>query len=99
VVTHTACRRGFPDGLTLLTGLGRFHNASGMIIQERSRLLILLYPVEDRQDKRAKIEMIRWRYKERFQQESVWRVDRWRASRILIGLAMDWPRQRPALPL
>jgi hypothetical protein len=65
----------FPEGLTLLTALGQFRNASG-VIQERSRLLILLYPVEDRQDKSKKIETIRRLYKERFQQESVLRVDR-----------------------
>jgi hypothetical protein len=66
----------FPDGLTLLTGLGQFRGASGKIIQERSYLLILLYPVEDRQDKSEKIETIRERYKRRFAQESVLRVDR-----------------------
>jgi len=33
----------FPDGLTLLTGLGQFRTASNQIIQERARLLILLY--------------------------------------------------------
>ena len=66
----------FPEGLTLLTGLGQFRTASGEIIQERSRLLILLYPVEDRRDKSEKIETIRRQYKEHFQQESVLRVDR-----------------------
>ena len=66
----------FPEGLTLLTGLGQFRNARGEIIEERARLLILLYPVEDRQGKSKKIETIRTRYKERFQQESVLRVDR-----------------------
>ena len=66
----------FPEGLTLLTGLGQFRNARGEVIQERTRLLILLYPVEDRQGKSKKIETIRTRYKERFHQESVLRVDR-----------------------
>jgi hypothetical protein len=66
----------FPEGLTLLTGLGQFRTASGETIQERSRLLILLYPVEDRQDRSEKIETIRRLYKEHFQQESVLRVDR-----------------------
>jgi hypothetical protein len=32
----------FPEGLTLLTGLGQFLGASDEIIQERSRVLILL---------------------------------------------------------
>jgi hypothetical protein len=66
----------FPEGLTLITGLGQFRNASGKTIQEHARLLILLYPVEDRQDKNDKIETIRERYKKRFEQESVLRVDR-----------------------
>jgi hypothetical protein len=66
----------FPEGLTLLTGLGQFRTASGKIIQERSRLLILLYPVENRQDKSEKIETIRRQYKDSFQQESVLRLDR-----------------------
>jgi hypothetical protein len=66
----------FPEGLTLLTGLGQFRSAGGVLIQERSRLLILLYPVEDRHDKSEKIETIRERYKRRFEQESVLRVDR-----------------------
>src|SRR4029453_5607079 len=34
----------FPDGLTLLTGLGQFKGSSGAIERERSMLLILLYP-------------------------------------------------------
>ena len=76
VFLHDVITPRFPEGLTLLTGLGQFRNASGEIIQERSRLLILLYPVEDQQGKSKKIETIRTRYKERFQQESVLRVDR-----------------------
>ena len=35
----------FPDGLTLLTGLGQFLGSAGPV-QERSFLLILLYPDE-----------------------------------------------------
>ena len=34
----------FPNGLTLLTGLGQFLNSQGVIQQEQSWLLILLYP-------------------------------------------------------
>ena len=66
----------FPEGLTLLTGLGQFLNAEGDTIQERSWLLILLYPVEERQDKSVKIEEIRTRYKKDHAQESVLRADR-----------------------
>lgn len=64
----------FPDGLTLLVGLGQFRGSSGTIEQERSMLLILLYPLDMRSSNR-KIEEIRETYKRLFQQESVLRVD------------------------
>jgi Protein of unknown function (DUF3574) len=64
----------FPDGLTLLTGLGQFKNATGKIIQERSQLLILLYAF-DTIDGSKKVEQIRQSYKTAFKQESVLRVD------------------------
>lgn len=64
----------FPDGLTLLTGSGQFKNSSGVIIQERSKLLILLYPLTDN-DASSRIEAIREIYKQLFNQESVLRVD------------------------
>lgn len=64
----------FPDGLTLLTGSGQFKNSSGVIIQEKSKLLILLYPLADT-DASNRIEAIREIYKQMFQQESVLRVD------------------------
>ena len=66
----------FPDGLTLLNGLGQFRNAKGDIIQERAWLLILLYPLEDRRDNSLKIEEIRRQYKEDHEQGSVLRADR-----------------------
>jgi hypothetical protein len=66
----------FPNGLTLLTGLGQFLNARGVVIQEPSRLLILLYPVEERRDSSEKIEQIREQYKRMFDQEAVLRADR-----------------------
>lgn len=63
----------FPDGLTLLSGKGQFKDASGVILQEGSKLLILLYPFS--KGKNAAVEEIRDRYKEKFQQQSVLRVD------------------------
>jgi hypothetical protein len=63
----------FPDGLTLLTGRGQFKDSTGTVIQERSRLLILLYPFDH--DSSQKVEQIREAYKSTFQQESVLRVD------------------------
>ncbi|HEV2784163.1 MAG TPA: DUF3574 domain-containing protein [Actinophytocola sp.] len=64
----------FPDGLTLLSGQGQFQGGNGVVIKERSKLLILLYPLTDRAAD-GEIEEIRRAYKDRFEQESVLRVD------------------------
>jgi hypothetical protein len=66
----------FPNGLTLLKGLGQFLNSQGVIQQEQSWLLILLYPVGEMQSNHGKIEEIREDYKKAFEQESVLRSDR-----------------------
>jgi hypothetical protein len=65
----------FPDGLTLLKGAGQFRDEEGVIIKEGSFVLILLYPLEDFRDSSRKINVIRERYKDEFQQQSVLRVD------------------------
>ena len=65
----------FPDGLTVLEGIGRFLNSRGQIEQERTFVLILLYPLEAQRDKSLRIEEIREIYKLSFQQQSVLRVD------------------------
>jgi hypothetical protein len=65
----------FPDGLTLLTGFGQFRGSSGVIVRERSMLLILLYPTDAARDANRNIEQIRAIYERRFQQESVLRAD------------------------
>ena len=64
----------FPDGLTVLTGYGQFRNSSGVILQERSFVLILLYPLSSHESNR-RIEEIRTLYKARFIQESVLLAD------------------------
>ena len=64
----------FPDGLTLLVGQGQFRNASGVVVQERSMLLVLLYPSQEPRGNHE-IEAIREAYKRRFHQESVLRLD------------------------
>jgi hypothetical protein len=64
----------FPDGLTVLTGYGQFKTSSGVIVQERSFVLILLYPSSSHESNRH-IEDIRNLYKARFNQESVLRAD------------------------
>lgn len=65
----------FPDGLTLLKGLGQFRGANGVTIEEDSFLVILLYPRETRRESSEKIEQIRKDYNEEFRQESVLRSD------------------------
>jgi Protein of unknown function (DUF3574) len=64
----------FPDGLTLISGIGQFREASQAITVEGSKLLILLYPRQDAEANR-KIEQIRTDYKQMFQQQSVLRAD------------------------
>jgi hypothetical protein len=63
----------FPDGFTLLTGSGQFKDARGAILQERSKLLILLYPIAANSNQQ--IEQIRKAYITAFQQQSVLRAD------------------------
>jgi hypothetical protein len=63
----------FPDGLTLLAGNGQFKDSAGNIIQEGSKLLILLYPFSRASS--ALVDEVRAEYKSAFQQESVLRVD------------------------
>ncbi len=64
----------FPDGLTLLTGYGQFKNSSGIIIREKSFVLILFYPAQT-PDANKKIQEIREGYKKAYFQESVLRAD------------------------
>ena len=67
--------QAFPDGLTLLKGLGQFRGANGIAIEETSFLVIFLYPAEAWRESSEKIEQIRKDYKEMFRQESVLRSD------------------------
>jgi Protein of unknown function (DUF3574) len=63
----------FPDGLTVLSGNGQFRDSRGTIVQEKSKLLILLYPFTRASSK--KVDEIRAEYQGMFQQQSVLRVD------------------------
>jgi len=65
----------FPDGLTAIDGDGQFRGKDNVIVREKSKILILLYPRKDRKASNARIEEIRTEYKKRFDQESVLRVD------------------------
>ena len=65
----------FPDGLTLLEGDGQFRGEDGIIVKEKSFVLILLYPYDTRQKSSRQLNEIREIYKDTFQQQSVLRVD------------------------
>ena len=65
----------FPDGLTILSGIGQFREDDGDIIREDSKVVVLLYPVEAAGDANQRIEEIRGLYETQFQQQSVLRVD------------------------
>jgi len=65
----------FPDGLTLLSGSGQYRGSSGVLVRERSMVLILLYPIRPGSEGGTKIDEIRELYKQKFGQESVLRVD------------------------
>ena len=63
----------FPDGFTVISGQGQFKDTRGVILQERSKLLILLYPIAATSNQQ--IEQIRKAYVTAFQQQSVLRAD------------------------
>ncbi len=65
----------FPDGLTVLNGAGQWQGEDDAIVQEQSKLVILLFPREAAAESDAEIEEIRTAYEEAFQQESVLRAD------------------------
>ena len=63
----------FPDGLTVLSGYGQWRDATGSMVKETSRLLLIWYaPMADSD---SRIEAIRAAYKARFGQDSVLRAD------------------------
>jgi hypothetical protein len=63
-----------PNGFTVLAADGQYKDSSGATIQERARVLIVLYALEDSRSSKS-IDSIRAAYKAMFQQESVLRVD------------------------
>jgi Protein of unknown function (DUF3574) len=64
----------FPDGLTVIDGRGQFRaSADSAVEKEAAKVLILLYRFDKQES--DKIEEIRSRYKARFAQQSVLRVD------------------------
>ncbi len=65
----------FPDGLTLLSGIGQWRGADGDIGQTRSHVLIILIPSDSVAESSALVEEIRDTFEEQFDQESVLRAD------------------------
>ena len=65
----------FPDGLTILEAAGQWQEADGDIVEEQSKIVILLYPREASEESNAEIEQIRAAYEREFKQESVLRAD------------------------
>jgi hypothetical protein len=62
----------FPDGLTVLDARGQWRGEGGLT-KEHSRILVIWHDRSPSRD--ADIEAIRSAYKERFDQESVPRID------------------------
>jgi len=65
----------FPDGFTILKGIGQYREKSGKIISEPSQVLVFLYAKEAKKESRRKIDEIRAAYVKQFSQESVLRMD------------------------
>jgi hypothetical protein len=63
----------FPDGLTIVDATGQYRNRKGELINEKSKLLIIIRPTTLEENR--KLDDIRAVYKERFGQESVLRLD------------------------
>lgn len=63
----------FPDGLTVLSGYGQWHTDEGKPDRENLRVIVIWY--ERSKAGEQKIEAIRAAYRDRFEQESVMRVD------------------------
>lgn len=65
----------FPDGFTVLEGRGQYRDKKGTIVRENSKVIVFLFPKNERKAAGIKIEEIRAVYCKRFDQESVLRID------------------------
>ncbi len=70
----------FPDGLTVVNASGQYRNSKGALVKESSKILIVWRPTTAEEDR--KLNDIRRVYRERFDQESVLRIDQPSAGRI-----------------
>lgn len=66
----------FPDGLTALDGLGQWRGRDGRILQEESKVLVLVLPGQDVATARARLRPVEEEWKRRFRQQSVLTVHR-----------------------
>ena len=66
----------FPEGLTGLAAVGQYKDRETQQIgREKTKLLILIYPVQEKKERQLKIEEIRKIYIENFKQQAVLRID------------------------
>jgi hypothetical protein len=65
----------FPDGLTVVDAAGQWREADGDLVEESSKVVLLLYPSAASAESHAEIEAIRAAYEQRFGQEAVLRAD------------------------
>jgi len=63
----------FPAGFTVLSGPGQWRSSDGAVAREDAHVLLIWHEARDSAD--AKIEAIRLAYRQKFDQESVMRVD------------------------
>ena len=66
----------FPDGLTVLDGMGQWRNAAGQISREDGKVLLLVLPGQDQAAASARLAPVTATWKARFAQESVLTVFR-----------------------
>ena len=64
----------FRDGLTVFQGKGQWLGDDGTVAKESSHALMLIHGINDKEGEKN-IEALRTIYKDKFQQESVMRVD------------------------
>jgi len=69
---NTAITPRFQEGLTVLDSYGQYLNRNGILVKEKSKIVILIY--ENSPEKNQAIAEIIDIYKRTFQQESVLRV-------------------------
>jgi hypothetical protein len=63
----------FPAGFTVLRGPGQWRSSDGAVAREDAQVLLIWHDANDSHD--ADIEAIRSAYRQKFEQESVMRVD------------------------